>query len=107
MFGFAITSFTYLLSFLFKTPSGAQIACILLNFIVGVGLSSVGFALRLGSNTRSAYLNVLRYIFCLLPALGDGLLTWVCEICIRSQNAAAVTHISHLTGKFRVLTSAS
>ena len=40
-----------------------------------MGLSSVGFALRLGSNTRSAYLNVLRYIFCLLPAfaLGDGL----------------------------------
>jgi len=52
-----------------------MIAYILLNFIVGVGLSSVGFALRLGSNTRSAYLNVLRYIFCLLPAfaLGDGL----------------------------------
>lgn len=74
-FGFAITSFTYLISFLFKTPSGAQIACILFNFIIGVGLSSVGFALRLSSSTQDVYLTKLRYIFCLLPAfaLGDGL----------------------------------
>jgi len=75
MFGFSITSFAYLLSFLFKTPSGAQIACILLNLIVDVGLSSVGFALRLNDRTRFIFLRVIRYIFCLFPAfaLGDGL----------------------------------
>lgn len=63
------------MSFLFKTPSGAQIACILFNFIIGVGLSSVGFALRASASSRNAYMNVLRYLFCLLPAfsLGDGL----------------------------------
>lgn len=74
-FGFSITSFTYLFSFLFKTPSGAQIACILFNFIIGVGLSTVGFALRLEPSTTDVYMKVLRYIFCLLPAfaLGDGL----------------------------------
>lgn len=76
LFGFSCTSFTYVLSFLFKTPSGAQISCILSNFVLGLILSIVGFALRLtGGTTRTAFLRVLRYIFCLLPpfALGDGL----------------------------------
>ena len=77
MFGVSCTSFTYLLSFLFKTPSGAQISCILSNFILGLILSIVGFALRLqrGLAIQKTFIDFLRYLFCLLPpfALGDGL----------------------------------
>ena len=77
MFGFSCTSFTYLCSFLFKTPSGAQISCILSNFILGLVLSIVGFALRLQRDDpiSDMFMDLLRYLFCLLPpfALGDGL----------------------------------
>jgi ABC-type multidrug transport system fused ATPase/permease subunit len=82
LFGTSISSFTYILSFLFKTPSGAQISCIIINFILGFVLSTVGFILRLsGGKTSKAYMNSLRYIFCLLPpfALGDG----VFNLCLR------------------------
>ena len=97
-FGFAITSFTYMISFLFKTPSGAQIACILINFIIGVGLSSVGFILRVNNATRNLFLTKLRYLFCLLPTFADSL-TWDCATYTILWNWAATKNTEPSIGR--------
>ena len=75
LFGGAISGFTYLLSFLFSTPSGAQIATIFLVFILGLILTIIGLVLRQIPATSEVYINIIRYIFALFPpfALGDGL----------------------------------
>ena len=75
LFGGAVSGFTYLLSFAFSTPSGAQIAMIFIVFILGLILSIVGFVLRTIPTTNKVYLRVIRYIFALFPpfAFGDGL----------------------------------
>ena len=75
LFGTAVSGFTYLLSFFFSTPSGAQIAMIFIVFILGLILTIVGLVLRQIPDTATIYLNVIRYIFALFPpfALGDGL----------------------------------
>lgn len=75
-FGCSITSFTYLLSYLFKTPSGAQVSCIILNFLLGFVLSSIGFFLRISNNPPTpSYRTALRYLFSLFPAFAfsDGM----------------------------------
>ena len=70
-----MSGFSYLLSFLFKTPSGAQIVVVFIILLLGLILVIVGVILRIIPSTNSIYLNVLRYIFCLFPpfALGEGL----------------------------------
>jgi ATP-binding cassette, subfamily A (ABC1), member 3 len=75
LFGSAVSGFTYLLSFAFATPSGAQIAMIFIMFILGLLLTIVGFLLRSFDFSNGVYLNALRYLFALFPpfALGDGL----------------------------------
>lgn len=75
LFGTAVSGFTYLLSFLFSTPSGAQIAMIFLVFILGLILTIVGLVLRQIPDTTVVYMKVIRYVFALFPpfALGDGL----------------------------------
>lgn len=72
-FGCAITSFTYLVSYLFKTPSGAQVSCIILNFLLGFVLSSIGFFLR--ASQTNGYTSFLRYLFSIFPAFAfsDGM----------------------------------
>jgi ATP-binding cassette, subfamily A (ABC1), member 3 len=75
LFGGAVSGFTYMISFAFSTPSGAQIAMIFIVFILGLILTIVGFVLRSIPTTNKAYVNVIRYIFALFPpfAFGDGL----------------------------------
>jgi len=75
LFGFSVTSFTYLVSFPFKFASTAQIAIIFIVLLIGLGLSIVGTFLRLISTTTNVYKSSLRYIFMLLPpfAFGEGL----------------------------------
>lgn len=75
LFGGAIAGFSYLTSFCFQTPSGAQIALIFIVFILGLILSIIGIVLRLIESTRDPYNDYIRYIFSIFPpfALGDGL----------------------------------
>jgi ATP-binding cassette, subfamily A (ABC1), member 3 len=81
LFGTAVSGFTYCMTFMFKTPSGAQIIIIFLVFILGLILSIVGSILRLIDTTHDKYMDVIRYIFALFPpfCLGDGFtnLAWV------------------------------
>lgn len=75
LFGSAISGFTYLLSFCFSTPSGAQIGIIFIVFFLGLILTIVGLVLRQIPETSGVYLSTIRYIFAVCPpfALGDGL----------------------------------
>ena len=75
LFGTAVSGFTYLSSFFFSTPSGAQIGLIFLIFILGLILTIVGLVLRQIPETSRIYMRVVRYFFALFPpfALGDGL----------------------------------
>src|SRR5690606_6972085 len=74
-FGPATASFTYVVSFLFKSHSTAQNVVMFLNFITGLCLMVVSFTLTfIPSTSNIAY--DLRYVFRIFPAfcLGDGLL---------------------------------
>ena len=75
LFGSAISGFTYLLSFCFSSPSGAQIGIIFIVFFLGLILTIVGLVLRQIPETSGVYLSTVRYIFAVFPpfALGDGL----------------------------------
>ncbi len=74
LFGPAVASFTYMLSFLFKSHSTAQLAIMFLNFLTGLCLMVVSFVLTIIPSTAS-YAVDLRYLFRLFPSfcLGDGL----------------------------------
>ena len=67
LYGPAMISVTYALSFLFDTESGAQNAIILLNFLLGALGSTVILILRSLENLKSAA-KVLQYILSLLPS---------------------------------------
>ena len=75
LFGGASTGFSYLLSYLFQSPSMAQIVMVIVTFLVGFLLSVVGMILRIVPNQRKVFMHVLRYIFAVFPpyALADGL----------------------------------
>lgn len=75
LFGPAIIGFTYILTFFFKTASGAQIITIFVMFILGLGLTITTLVLRFISSTHDLHVNTLRYIFVLFPpcALGEGM----------------------------------
>jgi ATP-binding cassette subfamily A (ABC1) protein 3 len=63
LFGSAISGFTYLISFRFNTPSGAQIGLIFMVFILGLILTIIGLVLRLIPSTSEIYLRVVRCIY--------------------------------------------
>ena len=75
LFGGASTGFSYLLSYLFQSPSMAQIVMVIITFLVGCLLSVVGIILRILPKQRKPFMRVLRYLFALFPpyALADGL----------------------------------
>jgi len=66
-FGLSMIIFTYLTSFLFKTPSSAQISTFVINFVFGFVLTMGSFSLRMIESTRSFSLNGLEFLFRLLP----------------------------------------
>jgi len=75
LFGASVSGFAYMVSYLFKSPSNAQIVMIFIGFITGMVLSLVGIVLRILPDTKDMYNDYLRYLLCLFPpfALGDGL----------------------------------
>lgn len=74
LFGSAMTGFSYLMSFCFGSPAGAQVATIFIVFCLGFLLTIVGTVLRFIPSTNAVYFQI-RYFFCLFPpyALGDAL----------------------------------
>merc|ERR1711871_1278666 len=75
LFGSSMTGATYLLSYIFKQPSMAQICTIFVVFITGLVLGIVGIVLRIIPDTRDEYKDYIQYLLCLFPpfALADGL----------------------------------
>jgi len=75
LFGGSMTGFTYLVSYLFKQPSMAQICMIFVVFILGLVLGIVGIVLRILPDTRDEYEAWVQYFLCIFPpfALADGL----------------------------------
>lgn len=74
LFGAALSSFCYLFSFMFKTPSGAQNIMLFLIFITGLLFGVLGIVLRLLEST-GLYFRLIRYLLLLFPpfALIEGL----------------------------------
>jgi len=66
-FGPALIGFTYLTSFLFKGPSGAQIFTFVFSLFTGFILMLACFILRILNGTRSASFYFLEYIFRIFP----------------------------------------
>lgn len=75
LFGSSIAGFSYLASYLFSSPAMAQIAMILVIFILGFILSIVGTVLRAIPDTHDQYMHIIRYFLALFPpfALGEAL----------------------------------
>ena len=67
IYGPAMVSMTYILSFLFGSESGAQNGVILLNFLIGALGSTVILALRMLENVRTIA-KLIQYIISLLPS---------------------------------------
>ena len=66
-FGFAFIPFMYFVSFFFKNPSKGQIFIFLTNFVFGIVLIITAVALRVLEDTRDLTINVLDFIFRLIP----------------------------------------
>mmetsp|Transcript_30098 Transcript_30098/g.30579 ORF Transcript_30098/g.30579 Transcript_30098/m.30579 type:complete len:1840 (-) Transcript_30098:237-5756(-) len=73
-YGMAVTPFTYLICFFFRTATSAQVAVLFIVLLIGLGLGIAGVFLRIIESTRDAYKS-LRYLFMLCPpfAFGEGL----------------------------------
>ncbi len=67
LFGPAVASFTYLLSYLFTSHSSAQIIIMFFNFMTGLCLMVISFVLTAVPSTSSIN-QQLRFIFRLFPA---------------------------------------
>ena len=67
IYGPAMVSSTYILSFLFSTESGAQNGIILLNFLIGALGSTVILSLRALDNVKNIA-KIIQYIISLLPS---------------------------------------
>ena len=67
IYGPAMVSMTYVLSFLFSSESGAQNGIILLNFLIGALGSTVILLLRLLDNVKNVA-KIIQYIISLLPS---------------------------------------
>lgn len=74
LYGPAVAAFTYLISFLFRSHSTAQLIVMFFNFLSGLCLMVVSFVLSTIASTQSVAVD-LRYLFRLFPSfcLGDGL----------------------------------
>lgn len=74
LYGPAVASFTYIISFFFKNHSTAQNSTLFLHFLTGLCLMITSFVLTLVDSTTEAN-NSLRYFYRLFPTycLGDGL----------------------------------
>ena len=74
LYGPAVASFTYMISFFFKNHSTAQNSTLFLHFLTGLCLMITSFVLTLVDSTTSTN-NTLRYFYRLFPTycLGDGL----------------------------------
>ena len=66
-YGPAIMSFTYLTSFMFKSPESAQVATFVFNFLIGFILMILSFALRLIQSTRNVAPYFPELLFRLFP----------------------------------------
>ena len=66
-YGPAVVSFTYIISFLFESESGAQNGTILLNFLIGALGSVVILLLRALDNVKKLA-KIIEYIIALLPS---------------------------------------
>ena len=66
-FGASNTSFTYLLSFYFKSPSSAQIFVFVTNFMFGIVFMMGSFILRLIEKTRNTHYKSTEYLLRLIP----------------------------------------
>ena len=67
LFGPCMIMFTYLFSFLFKSPSKAQFIMFLLNYLGGSILMIASFILRVIEVTRGIQLNFIEFILRFLP----------------------------------------
>jgi ATP-binding cassette subfamily A (ABC1) protein 3 len=67
MFGPCFIAFTYLMSFLFKGPSSAQVFTFILSLFTGFILMIASNVMRIIPNTREIQLNFTEYIFRLFP----------------------------------------
>jgi len=67
LFGLSMSTFTYLTSFLFKSPSSAQIFTFVFNFLCGFVLMILSFMLRLIDSTRSFHFNYTEFLLRLFP----------------------------------------
>ena len=79
LFGMSSTSFSYVMSFLYKQAASGQVMGIFSFFLFGLVASLIGLFLRLLTDTSHLYLKSIRYLLLLLPpfAFGDGLLNLV------------------------------
>jgi ATP-binding cassette subfamily A (ABC1) protein 3 len=68
LYGIAMVGYTYLASFMFRKPSSGQVFIFLLCFFTSFVLVIVMFSLKLISDTREVTVNVLDYIFRLIPS---------------------------------------
>lgn len=68
MYGVCVILFTYLTSFLFKSPSGAQIFTFIFNYFTGFILMLTAFIFRLVKSTRPTSQYWLEYPFRLFPS---------------------------------------
>ena len=105
LFGLSMSGFTYLISYIFRQPSMAQIAMIFICFTLGLVLSIVGIVLRILSDTREVYEDYIQYALCVFPPL---LLQMDSTIWHLSQSGLitrkAVSHTTLLTGASRACT---
>ncbi|KAJ0406974.1 hypothetical protein P43SY_005207 [Pythium insidiosum] len=76
LFGFAISPFTYVMSYFFRDHASSQTYTIMANFVLGVVLMVVSFVLDVISESSKDANKVLKYFWRLSPlyCLGSGLL---------------------------------
>lgn len=67
VFGLHVISFSYLVSFMFKGPSSAQVFLFLSSILTGFILMLVSFVLRVIKSSRDFNVNVLEWIYRLFP----------------------------------------
>ena len=67
LYGPAILTFTYLTSFMFKSPESAQIATFVFNFLAGLVLMILSFALRAIKSTRKTAPYLPELVLRLIP----------------------------------------
>jgi ATP-binding cassette subfamily A (ABC1) protein 3 len=98
LYGWAITSFTYVASYYFNTASSAQIAMILFSFVFGVLGMVTSFVLQIINETTCNINKQLMFVLRLFPgfSLGKGLL----NIAIGRNGLEAYPCYDNVGGRF-------